>query len=244
MAREELPTVFGIIFDRAMLGEFPEDERRAGSLVPGPTAARNVAYELIDKYLGRQVVWVGCYEKDLQVVLDFTSDGFQAHQAIQQLRGQRNPQESFLYAALFSAVHRMSQRSEKRRVLVVFLESLDSDTLDRIKPLKNLLSASNVELFFIRFGSRLSTRAGGLSPQMSEGALRELAGATAGETFVAADYGEHMEDLTRRMYNYIRTLYTFGFQAESSREKPGRLSITCARTGSRVRARPVVPALP
>jgi hypothetical protein len=207
-------------------------------------AAKNVAYELIDKYLGRQVVWVGCYEKELQVVLDFTSDGFQAHRAIQVLRGQRNPQESFLYAALFSAVQRMNQRSEKRRVLVVFLESMDSDTLSRIKPLKNLLAASNVELFFVRFGSRLTGRTGGLSPQMSVGSLRELAGATSGETFVAGDYGEHMEDLSRRMYNYIRTLYTFGFQAESSREKPGQLTIKCARAGSKVRARSVVPALP
>ncbi|MFH1573699.1 MAG: hypothetical protein ABIG68_06920, partial [Acidobacteriota bacterium] len=243
-AQEELPTVYGLVFDRAMLGVFPEDERAFSPSAPGAMSARNVAYEMIDKYLGKHVVWVGSYGRDPQVALDFTSDGFRAHRAIQQLQGQRRPEESFLYASLMSAIQQMSRRHEQRRVLVYFLESADPQTLDRIKPLKNAVSASNVELFFIRFGSRLASRTSHVIPQMSEAAIRDLASATAGEVFIAASYGQHMEDLTRRILNHVRTLYTIGFQAHSAPENPAPLSIRCKRPGSKVRSRSLVPALP
>jgi len=167
MARDELSAAYGIIFERALLGE-PGDERRFGLSDAGAAAARNLAYELVDKHLRRQVFWIGCYDKELAVALDFTSDAFQAHAAIQQLRGGRGPEESFLYGALFAALRRMNERHEKRRVLIVFLESVDPGTLDRIKPLKNILSLSNVELFCVRFGARVTGRPGGVSPQMSD----------------------------------------------------------------------------
>lgn len=243
MARDELPAAYGIIFERALLGE-PGDERRFGLSDAGAAAARNLAYELVDKHLRRQVFWIGCYDKELAVALDFTSDAFQAHAAIQQLRGGRGPEESFLYGALFAALRRMNERHEKRKVLIVFLESVDPGTLDRIKPLKNILSLSNVELFCVRFGARVTGRPGGVSPQMSDAALRELAAATAGEAYSAAVYGDHAEDLSRRLYNHIRTLYTFGFLAEPPGESPARLSIRCRRPGCKVRARQLVPAGP
>lgn len=243
MARDELPAAYGIIFERALLGE-PGDEKRFGLSGAGAAAARNLAYELVDKHLRRQVFWIGCYDKELAVALDFTSDAFQAHAAIQQLRGGRGPEESFLYGALFAALRRMNERHEKRRVLIVFLESVDPGTLDRIKPLKNILSLSNVELFCVRFGARVTGRPGSVSPQMSDAALRELAAATAGEAYSAAVYGDHPEDLSRRLYNHIRTLYTFGFLAEPAGESPARLSIRCTRPGCKVRARQLVPAGP
>lgn len=243
MARDELPVAYGIIFERALLGE-AEEERRFSLSGPGAAAARNLAYELVDKHLRQQVFWVGCYDKELAVALDFTSDTFKAHAAIQQLRGARGPEESFLYGALFAALRRMNERHEKRRVLIVLLESVDPGTLDRIKPLKNILSLSNVELFCVRFGARVTGKPGSVSPQMSDAALRELAAATAGEAFSAAGYGDHLEDLSRRLYNHIRTLYTFGFFAEPLGESLARLSIRCTRPGSKVRARQLVPAGP
>ncbi len=241
MARDELPAAYGIVFERALLGE-PEEERRLAVSGPGPAAARNLAYELVDKHLRRQVVWIGCYDKQLEVALDFTSDGFQAHRAIQQLRGRRAAEDSFLYGALLAAIERMNTRHERRRALVVFLESVDAGTLDRIRPLRNILSLSNVEAFFVRFGARVTGRPGGVSPQMSDAALRELAGATAGEAFSAAVYGDHPEDLSRRLYNHIRTLYTFGFLADPPGASPSRLAVLCARPGCKVRARPFVPS--
>lgn len=243
MARDALPVAYGMIFERSLLGD-PAEERRFGLSVPGPAAARNLAYELVDKHLRRQVFWIGCYDKELAVALDFTSDAFQAHAAIQQLRGARGPEESFLYGALFAALRRMSERHEKRKVLIVFLESVDPGTLDRIKPLQNIVSLHNVELFFVRFGARTTGRPGSVAPQMSDAALRELAGATAGEAFSAAVYGDHPEDLSRRLYNHIRTLYTFGFLAEPRGEPLARLSIRCTRPGCKVRARRFVPAGP
>jgi len=244
MASVELPTVYGIVFDRTMLGAYPDDERTGRGLASGPLSARNIAYQLIDKHLARQAVWVGYYDQGLQVVLEATSDGFQAHRAVQEMQGVRNPEPSFLYGALLSAVQHMNQRPEKRRVLLFFLEDVDTRTLDRLKPLRNLLSASNVELFLVRFGSRLHARPGAALPQMSEAAIRELSGTTAGDSFVASTYGEHMEDLARRIYNHIRTIYTFGFSSESTPERPLSLTIKCTLPGSRVRSRSLVPSLP
>lgn len=244
IASGEVPTAYGILFDRAMMGESPDLERRVGGQLPSAMAARNVAYELIDKQLGKQVLWVGYYDNELHVALDFSSDAFAAHRAIQEIQGVRNPPPSFLYGGLFGAAQHMNERHEKRRVLLLFLEDVDSATLDKLKPLKNLLSVSNLELFCLRFGSRTLAGPGQMSPQMTESALRELSSVTAGETFVASAYGDHMEDLSRRIYNHIRTFYTFGFRAESPRNDPGRLQIRCARSGSRIRIHPLVPVLP
>lgn len=244
MASNEVPTAYGILFDRAMMGESPDVDRRVGGQVPSAMAARNVAYELIDKQLGKQALWVGYYDKELHVALDFSSDAFAARQSIQEIRGVRNPPDSFLYAGLFGSVQRMNERHERRRVLILFLEDVDTATLDKLKPLKNLLAVSNLELFCLRFGSRTLVRLGQPSPQMSESALRELSAVTAGETFVASTYGEHMEDFSRRVYNHIRTFYTLGFQAGSSRQDPGRLQIRCSRPGSKIKTHPLVPVLP
>src|SRR5437867_296818 len=141
MAKDEIPTIYGIVFDRALLQEFPEDNRSGPAA--GATSAKEIAYELIDKYLGRQSIWVGVYDRELEVALEPSTDGFTAKAAIQQMRGARRPKESFFYGAMLSAVTKMNQRHENRRVLLVFLGALDTESAGKIKPLKNLLSSSN-----------------------------------------------------------------------------------------------------
>lgn len=245
MARDEVPTVYGLIFDLSMLPEKPEDNYRGATLViSGASAARSIAYELIDKHLNRQTIWVGGYEKELRMAQDFTIDGFSAKAAINQMHGKRGPAETFLYSALFSGVMKMNARTEKRRVIIVFIDVLDSDTAAKLKPLKNVLSASNVELFVVSFASRMGSGRGGLHPSLSQSSLRELVQVTSGEAFFATDFKDHFEDITHRMYNMIRTFYTFGFEAEASADKPFRLEISCTRPGSKVKHHPTVAILP
>ena len=103
MAQKELPVVYGIVFDRAMLPEFEDIDRSRQAGRTGAVSGRDIAYELIDKYLGKQVVWVGTYDRELEVALDFSPDPFRVKDAIQQLRGTRQNEESFLHGALFKA---------------------------------------------------------------------------------------------------------------------------------------------
>jgi len=240
MAKDEIPAVYGIVFDRALLPEVPEDSRSRPAGGRGTTSAKEIAYELIDKYLGRQSIWVAVYDREFETALEPSTDGFAAKEAIQLLRGARRPKESFLYGAILSAVTKMNRRSENRRILLLFLDILDSETAGKMKPLKNVLSSSNVELFVVSFASKLGGSRSALHPQMSQAALQELALVTAGNAFFSADYRDHREDLTRRIYNQIRTLFTFGFQADSTLEKPGRLLIKCARPGSKVKHHPAL----
>jgi VWFA-related protein len=245
MARDEIPTVYGLIFDLSMLPEKPEDDYRGTTLIiSNASAARSMAYELIDKHLGRQTIWVGGYEKELGIVQDFTIDGFSAKAAINQMHGKRGRSEPFLYSALFSGIMKMNTRTEKRRVIVVFMDLLDSDTADKLKPLKNVLSSMNVELFVVSFASRLGSGRGGLLSSASGSSLRELTQITSGEAFFTADYKDHYEDITRRLYSHIRTFYTLGFESEASTDKPFRLTIRCTRAGSRVKHHPTVAMLP
>lgn len=145
MARDEVPTAYGIIFDRALL-QYEETQRWGGRQeILSANSAKNLAYQLIDKYLGRRTVWIGLYDRELQVALDFSTDGFRAKDAIQRMSVQHTTEEPFLYPAMYSSVMRMKDRNEKRRVLVLFLNLFDSETASRLKPLKNLLSASNVD---------------------------------------------------------------------------------------------------
>lgn len=239
MARDELPVVYGLLFEDSVVAD-PYETR--GRSAPATGSARNLAFGLIDKYLGRQAIWVGRFGAELQVVLEPTTDGFRAKDAIHRITPDRRPEDPFLYAALVSAVHKMRERHEKRRVLVLCVGSVDAETGGKIKPIKNLLSASNVELFAISFATRLGGR--GLQFSLTQSILRELAQATAGEAFFAADYREHLDDVTRRIHNQLRTFYTFGFMSESAPDHPARLQIECSRQGSKVRHHATVAPAP
>ena len=241
IAREEVPTVYGILFDHDLVQE--ESNQHWGSRldVSNTNAAKNFAYQLIDKYVGRQTVWVGLYDRELQVTLDFSTDGFRSKEAIQHMSAGRTTRETFLYSALYSSVMRMKDRNEKRRVLLLFLNLVDSETASKLKPLRNLLSSSNVELFIVTFASQLGSGQGLSS--MSRSALNELAQATAGEMFLAGDYRDHPDDITQHIYNQLRTFYTFGFESESASDAPAKLTIRCTRPGSKVKCHPTVPVV-
>jgi VWFA-related protein len=239
MARDEVPTVYGILFDRSLLLD-EEGGYRIGNLPPqlGAGAAKSLAYEMIDKYLGRHTIWVGSYERELRVLLDFSTDGFRAKDAIHSLAAKRTSEETFLYGALFASVMKMKERNEKRRILIVFLSGMDSESAGKLKPLKNLLASCNVEVFFISFAARAG---GSMTAMMAQSSIRELAQTTAGEAFMASDYREHPDDISRRILNVLRTYYTFGFQSDSPIDKPGRLAIRCSRAGAKVKARQAAP---
>jgi VWFA-related protein len=235
MAKDELPVAYGIVFDRAMLPDFEDIDRSRRAGKTGAVSGRDIAYELIDKHLGKQVIWVGTYDRDLEVALDFSPDGFRAKEAIQQLRGVRRNEESFLYGALFKAVTKMSQRSEKRRILLLLLDAIDPASAGKAKALRNLLSSTNIELFIISFASKMGGGRSSMPYSMSEAVFKDLAYATSGDAFSSVSYGDHLEDLSRRIYNHIRTFYTFGFQSEAAPDKPTKLSIRCLRPGARVK---------
>ena len=238
-AMDQLPTAYGILIERSLMPEADVDVRSA---MAGATLAKNILLQLIDKYLGYQQVWMGSYQKDPEDLLDFTGDSFRMKEAVQELTGPHGNTESFLYPALFSAVQKMCERTEKRRVLLLFLEAIDLKTVGKLRPLKNLLATSNIELFVVSFTSRLSTR-GGLSPAVSDASLKELAGSTAGEFYAAGLSKDHPEDVVRRLVMQLRTLHTFGFESTSPADNPGRLLIECSRPGSSVQHHPLVPVL-
>ncbi len=239
LAMEQLPTVYGILIERALM---PQADVDAQSAMAGATLPKDILFQLIDKYLGRQQVWIGSYQRDPEELLDFSSDSYLMKEAIQRLTGPDRAGESFLYPALFSAVQKLCERNEKRRVLLLFLEAMDSNTAGKIRPLRNLLASSNIELIAVSFTSRMSTR-GGLQPAMSDASLKELTDATAGEVYSAGLSREHPEDVVRRVLQQMRTLHTFGFESSSPPDKPGKLVIQCARPESRVKHHPVVPVL-
>jgi VWFA-related protein len=245
MARDEVPAVYGLLFDRSLMPEHEETPRfdsRQG--VSTSSAVKSLAYALIDKYLGKQTLWVGVYDRELQVLLDFSPDTFRAKDAIQKISGRYTTESSFLYSALYSSVMRMKDRNEKRRVLIAFLDVTDYETTEKLKPLKNLLSSSNIEVFYISYATKLGGRSGDLNPVMNQAALKDLARATAGDTFFAADYREHIEDVIRRICDQLRTFYTFGFESQAPVDKPAKLTIRCTRPGSRVKSHPNVPIIP
>jgi hypothetical protein len=240
-AGAEVPTAYGILFDRSFLPLPFEDPRRDSNVIPSSMAATNAAYQLIDQVLGRQVGWVGTYDKELKIELDFTQDSGRVKDVIQRLRGERSMDESSLYRALFSAVRKMSPRNEKRRVLILFLEVLDIEAGVKLKPIKNLLSASNVELLVADFAVSKFSSGRGMLPVQSEACLRELAGVTAGGAYFSKTEG--IEGLGRRISNQIKAFYTIGFQAESTSDQPAALKIECTRPGTKVTFHPVVPNL-
>lgn len=241
-AGREVPVAYGILFDRSILPEPFEDLRREANQVPAAMAAMNVAFQILDQALGGQIGWVGVYDKDIRYPLDFSVDTGRLKDVIQQLRGQRSTDESFLYGALFESVQKLNPRNEKRRVMILFINILDMATADKLKPLKNLLSASNVEFFVACFATKSGLRGGGgLSPALSEAALRDLASVTAGNAYFSNLEG--IEGLGRRISNQIRTFYTIGFESEAASGRPSALKIECTRPGVKVTAHPVIPNL-
>jgi Ca-activated chloride channel homolog len=241
LASKEVPVAYGLLWDRDLLPQ-PFDDPRAGQYgIPSATAATNVAYQLLDQALGRHVGWVATYDSEFRLAIDFTQDTGLIKDAIQQLQGERFIEEPTLYGALFTAVEKLSQRNEKRRVLIVFLDYLDFQTSGKLKPLKNLLSASNVELFIAGFPVSKIASSHGLPPLQSEASLRELADVTAGGAYFSLVDG--IEGMGRRISYRIASYYTVGFQAESPPDQPAKLKIDCTRPGTKVVTHPVVPIL-
>lgn len=78
---------------------------------------------------------------------------------------------------------------------------------------------------------------------MSQASLTELAQATAGDIFLAADHRDHLDDISQHIYNQLRTFYTFGFESVSSAENPAKLTIRCTRPGSKIKCHPNVPVI-
>jgi VWFA-related protein len=239
-AGSRVPVVYGLLFDRALLPQAFEDLGSFQNRVPASQAAANVAYQLVDMGLRSQTGWVAFYDTEMQLAQDFSSDGGQIKDAVRQLRGERTLGESSLYGALFAAVKKMNQRNEKRRIVIVFLGLLDTGTGTKLRLLKNLLAASNVDLFIACFASRAATGRG-LPPAQSEASLRDLASVTAGEAYFSATEG--IEGLGRRISEQIRTSYTIGFQSEAPPDNPARLTIECTRPGVKIKSHPVVPNL-
>jgi len=240
LAGAEVPVAYGLLLDRVLLPEPSEESRMYPNSISSSTAALNVAYLLLDQCLRGQAGWAATYDAQMHVIVDFTQDGGRVKQSIQQLHSRASTDESSLYSALIGAVQKINQRNEKRRVLVAFLDVLDRNSAEKTKQLKNLLSASNVELFLAGFASK-SGSGRGMTPFQSESSLRDLAGVTAGDACFSAMEG--IEGLGRRISNQIRTFYTIGFESEASPEKPARLTIECVRPGVKVRTHPITPTL-
>ncbi len=239
-AGAEIPYVYGLLIDQTLLPENFADLNQYPSGVSNSSAALSVASQILDSPLGQEAGWLATYDKQMHVVVDFTQDSGRIKYAIQQLRGVRMLEEPSLYTALLSAVQKMDQRNEKRRILIAFVDVVDSESGNRLKILKNLMATSNVELFIAGFGSKLSSGRG-MPPAQSEASLRELGSVTGGDAYFRSMEG--IEGLGRRISNQIRTLYTIGFESESSSEKPSQLKIECTRAGVKVKTHPVVPTL-
>jgi VWFA-related protein len=241
LASKEVPTAYGLLWDRSLLPQ-PFDDPLAGRYgIPIGTAATNVAYQLLDQALGRYVGWVAAYDSEFHLAMDFTQDTGLIKDTVQQMRGERLKEEPVLYGALLTAVKKLSQRNEKRRLLFVIVDYLDMQTSGKLKPLKNLLSASNVELFIASFAASKTASSHGLPPLQSEASFRELAGVTAGGAFFVLQEG--IEEMGKRISYQAASYYTIGFQAESPPDQPGKLKIECTRPGTKVITHPLVPIL-
>lgn len=240
-AGAEVPAAYGILFDRDILPEPFDEPRRIQERVPVSMAATNVAFQVLDQVLGRQVGWAASYDTEMRVVVDFTQDSGRIKDALQGLRSKRSIEESSLYSAVFAATKKMSLRNEKRRILAVFLNVIDMKSGDKLKVMKNLVSASNVELFIASFASSRYGTGRGMPPMQSEACLRELVGVTAGGAFFTSVDG--IDGIGRRISNQIRTLYTIGFESQTSTDQPSTLKIECTRSGVKVASHPVVPNL-
>jgi hypothetical protein len=239
---EALPTIYGLLFDRSLLVEEQSVGPNYRPGLPSPAAAaRDMAFALIDKYLRQKRMWVASYDQSFHLAVASTTDGFAAKDAINQMRFSRTANEVFAYAGLYSAVTEMNKSSEKRRVIILFLDKLDPESMGKIPQLQNLLSMSNVELIIISFASR-SSIGSGVPAEMSRGALSKLSQATAGEAYFSAN-SEHAEDLVREICNRMRTFYTLGFESGASAETKTELVIHCTRRGSKVKHHPSMPVL-
>jgi len=243
MVQEEIPTIYGLLFDRSLLEDDQSvNQRYLTGRISSAVAARDMAFDIIDKHLHQQRMWIASYDLRFHLELASTTDGFAAKDAITQMKFSHNPDGAFAYTGLYSAVMEMNECPERRRVIILFLDTLDQESTGKITQLYNLLSVSNVELIVISFASKLSSNTG-VPPAMSRGALSKLVQATAGKAYFWADSGEHIEDIARPIYNQIRTFYTFGFESEAPSDIKTELLIRCTRRGSKVKHHPFTPIL-
>lgn len=108
----------------------------------------------------------------------------------------------------------LRNRSEKRKVLVLFTRSVDLETYKNRREYLQIFQDSNIELYVVSFAVAFPTGAGySFAERVNRSFFRELAGGTGGKAYISSEYGRldsFMDDLKSRLANS----YTIGFYVE------------------------------
>src|SRR5258706_297840 len=84
-------------------------------------------------HLARTLLPTRLHDRSLKVKRGPPPDGCRAKDTTERGARERRRPQSFLYGAIFAAVAKMTQRPEKRRVLILFRDAVASETAAKAK---------------------------------------------------------------------------------------------------------------
>jgi VWFA-related protein len=204
-----------------------------------------IRYRLMDTVLGQIVrlgpVLLAEFYKELNILQDFTQKDdlliYQVHRMV--------PKAEFLDREnipigrmLGRGVDLLRNRSEKRKILVLFTTSIDRDSVKNLDEYRDMLRFTDIDLFVVSFAPRSVTGPGfSGAERVSQACFRSLVSETGGVLYLSGEYvyvTEFMEDLTARLLNS----YTIGFYVPSAGEQSSHaVEIQVARPKCKLRYR-------
>ncbi len=204
-----------------------------------------IRFRLLDDFLeplvGTSKVLVADFYKDLEIREHFTDDLYALRAALDAME----PNVAFVDKEripvgrmLARSVRLLAERPERRKVLVFFTTTIDTESVADLEEYQEMLRYSDVDVFVVSFAHRNVGGAGySHAERVNRFYFRKLTEETSGELFLAGEY-VFLDELMNQLRGRLEHVYTVGFYARPERHPTARqLEVQLARERCDVRHR-------
>lgn len=160
------------------------------------------------------------FDEDVRILQNFTSREFQLDDALNRIRPNSSGLDLDRYQvgkALAQGVNWLEDRTEKRKMLVLFTTIVDFRTHRNLEEYREMLRLSDIELFVVSHAGQGSQGPGaGFEARTNRYFFQKLVKETSGRLFLTGEFvylDELFTDLKARLLNS----YTIGFYVEAGR---------------------------
>ncbi len=161
------------------------------------------------------------FYKEFSIVQNFTEDDYLLEDAL--IRMQPNwtglDKENIPVARMLGrGVDLLKDRSERRKILVLFTAVVDRESYKNLEEYRQLLRHENIEVYVVSFARRFATGVGTTFEQrMNTFYFRNLVRETSGHFYISEELA-YIDDVFVDLKSRLTNSYTLGFYVEAGDE--------------------------
>ncbi len=207
-----------------------------------------IRYRLIDDFLEplaqNAQLLIADFHQDLEIRQDFTDDLYALRSALDRLEpnlGILDRDRIPVGRMLARSVSLLQERPERRKALVFFTTTIDTDSVNDLEEYREMLRFADVDVFVVSFAVRQASGQGySHAERVNRFYFSRLTEETSGQLYLSGEFvylDELMDDLRARLTH----TYTVGFYVEPKRHRDVHsLEVRLSRPKCEVRHRKTI----